>query len=127
MPTIEDFRKFEFKIAKIVQVEDHPNADKLYVIKVDVGGAYCNTPVLDPIPDQDPIPNPNIKQIVAGIKLAYTKEELIGKSVILVDNLDPATLRGVESRGMLLAASGQDGLPVLVVPERNVEPGSKVK
>ncbi|MEK7376942.1 MAG: hypothetical protein AABZ57_07275 [Candidatus Margulisiibacteriota bacterium] len=107
MPTIDDFRKFEFKIAKIVEVEDHPNADKLYVIKIDAGGTE--------------------KQIVAGIKLAYTKEELIGKSVVLADNLDPATLRGVESQGMLLAATGQDGVPILVVPEKQVEPGAKVK
>ena len=107
MPTIDDFRKFEFKIAKIVEVADHPNADKLYVIKIDTGGAE--------------------KQIVAGIKLAYTKEELVGKSVVLIDNLDPATLRGVESQGMLLAATGLDGVPILIVPEKQVEPGAKVK
>lgn len=107
MPTIDDFRKFEFKIAKIVEVTDHPNADKLYVIKIDAGGIE--------------------KQIVAGIKLAYTKEELVGKSVVLVDNLDSATLRGVESQGMLLAATGLDGVPILIVPEKAIEPGAKVK
>ncbi len=107
MPTIDDFRKFEFKIAKIIEVLDHPNADKLYVMKIDNGGTE--------------------KQIVAGIKLAYAKEELIGKSIVLIDNLEPAVLRGVESQGMLLAATGTDGVPVLVVPEKAVEPGAKVK
>lgn len=135
MPTIEDFLKFEFKIAKIVEAQDHPNADKLLVLKIDVGeieeGADLkpvrteeNIPVEEIVPS---IPVPKYKQIVAGIKRSYTKEELVGKHIVVVNNLEPAVLRGVESNGMLLAATGADGMPVLITPEKPVEPGAKVK
>lgn len=106
MATYEDFKKLEFKIAKIKEVNDHPNADKLYVIIVDVGG--------------------RTKQIIAGIKPSYKKEDLVGREVILVDNLDPAMLRGVESQGMLLAASDEKGHSI-VIPDREVTVGSIVK
>lgn len=106
MATIEDFRKLEFKVAVIKEVIEHPNADKLYVITVDVGD--------------------KTKQIVAGIRLSYAKEELIGKQVVLVDNLDPAVLRGVESQGMLLAASDEAGIAI-ISPLREVKLGSIVK
>ena len=66
------------------------------------------------------------KQIVAGIKRGYAKEELVGKFVILVDNLAPAMLRGVESQGMLLAASDQESIAVLS-PDKPMKPGSIVK
>ncbi|MDD5428378.1 MAG: hypothetical protein PHI58_03965 [Candidatus Omnitrophica bacterium] len=106
MATYEEFRKIELKIAKIKEVNDHPNADKLYVIIVEVGD--------------------KTKQIVAGIKNSYKKEDLIGREVVLVDNLDPAVLRGVESNGMLLAASDEKGLSI-VTPDREVVTGSIVK
>ena len=106
MATYEDFRKIELKIARIKEVNDHPNADRLYVIIVEVGD--------------------KTKQIVAGIKASYKKEDLIGRQVVLVDNLDPAMLRGVESQGMLLAASDDKGICV-VGPDREVVVGSIVK
>jgi len=106
MITIEDFRKLELKIAEIKEVQDHPNADKLYILVLDVAGSK--------------------KQVVAGIKGSYNKEELQGKLVVLVDNLQSAVLRGVESQGMVLAASDESGV-VLVTPERNVKNGSIVK
>lgn len=106
MATYEDFKKLEFKIAKIKEVSDHPNADRLYVIIVDLGG--------------------RTKQIVAGIKSSYSKEALIGREVVLVDNLDPAVLRGVESQGMLLAASDDKGISV-ISPDRDIVLGSIVK
>lgn len=135
MPTIDDFMKFEFKVAKIVEVEDHPNADRLYVIKIDTGmtaeqniapeNKDANDPVEAPhaTPQQ---PEPILKQVVAGIKKSYKKEDLIGKYVVVVDNLEPAVLRGVESQGMLLAASDDEGISI-VSPERPVKPGSRVK
>jgi methionine--tRNA ligase beta chain len=104
--TIDEFKKIELKIAQIKDVADHPNADKLYVITVDTGSIT--------------------KQIVAGIKKGYTKEELVGKFVVLVNNLAPAVLRGVESQGMLLAASDQDSIAVLS-PDKPMKPGSTVK
>ncbi len=106
MITYEDFRKIELKIAKIKDVQEHPNADRLYVIKVEVAGGE--------------------KQIVAGIRNSYAKEALIGKYVVLVDNLEPALLRGVESQGMLLAASDEKGISV-ISPDREVLTGSIVK
>ncbi len=106
MISIEDFRKLELRIGQIKTVEDHPNADRLYVISVEVGD--------------------KIKQLVAGIKGFYQKEELVGKSVVVVDNLEPAILRGVESQGMLLAASDENDLAI-IAPERAIKPGSTVK
>jgi methionyl-tRNA synthetase len=104
--TIDDFRKLELKIAEIKEVNDHPNADRLYVITIDVGGVQ--------------------KQIVAGIKSSYAKESLVGKQVVVVNNLEPAVLRGVESQGMLLAASDETGI-CIISPERKTTLGSVVK
>ncbi|MDD5422663.1 MAG: methionine--tRNA ligase subunit beta [Candidatus Omnitrophota bacterium] len=106
MASFEDFKKLEFKTAKIKEVNDHPNADRLYVIMLDVGD--------------------KTKQVVAGIKNAYKKEDLVGRQVVLVDNLDPAMLRGVESQGMILAASDDKGMAI-VTPDKEMTPGSVVK
>jgi len=106
MATIDDFRKLEFKIGEIKEVSDHPDADRLYVVTVDLGD--------------------KTKQLVAGIRGSYQKEELIGKQVVVVDNLDPAMLRGVESQGMILAASDEEGIAI-VSPLRKIKLGSVVK
>jgi methionyl-tRNA synthetase (EC 6.1.1.10) len=106
MITIEDFKKLELRVAKIKDVQDHPNADKLYVITLDLGD--------------------RTKQVVAGIKKAYTKEQLLGRQIVVVDNLEPAILRGVESQGMLLAASDETTLSILTL-EKEVKLGSIVK
>src|SRR4030042_6663332 len=103
MITYEDFKKLELKVAQIKEVNDHPNADRLYVITIDLGD--------------------RLKQVVAGIKSSYQKENLIGKQVVVVDNLEPAMLRGVESQGMLLAASDEQGISIVTL-ERKVKPGS---
>jgi len=107
MATIDDFRKLEFKVAEIKEVNDHPNADRLYVITLDLGG--------------------RTKQVVAGIRGSYpNREELIGKQVVVVDNLDPAVLRGVESQGMILAGSDESGV-FIVSPSKPLKLGSIVK
>ena len=106
MINIDDFRKLELKIGEIKEVNDHPNADKLYIVVVDLGD--------------------KTKQLVAGIKGSYAKEDLIGKQVVVVDNLEPAVLRGVESQGMILAASDEEGITI-VSPQRKVKLGSIVK
>ncbi len=106
MITIEDFKKIELKVAEIKEVSEHPNADRLYVITVDLGD--------------------RTKQVVAGIRSSYQKEDLIGKQVVVVDNLEPALLRGVESQGMILAASDEEGIAV-VSPARKIKLGSIVK
>lgn len=105
--TIDDFKKFEFKIAQIVEAAVHPNADKLLVLKVDVGG--------------------EVRQIVAGIRRSYAPEQLVGKRICVVANLDPAVIRGVESQGMLMAASDEQGVSVLTPDRPDVTLGSTVK
>lgn len=106
MVTIDDFRKIELRVAQIKEVNDHPDADKLLVLVLDVGD--------------------KTKQVVAGIKSGYTRETLLGKYVVLVDNLEPALLRGVESQGMILAGSDESGI-TLVIPEKPLKLGSVVK
>ncbi len=106
MPTIDEFKNFQFVVAQIKEVKEHPNADRLYVLKVDNGT--------------------EIKQLVAGIRKSYTPEQLIGRRVIIVNNLEPAVIRGEESRGMILAASDENGISVLGL-DRDVVLGSIVK
>lgn len=106
MATLEDFKKIELRIGEILEVAVHPNADKLYVLQVQVGETK--------------------KQIVAGIRPFYSPEELKGKRVAVVDNLEPVILRGVESQGMLLAASDESGMGVLTL-DRPISVGAKVK
>jgi methionyl-tRNA synthetase len=105
MITIDEFRKVELKVATVKSAEAHPNADRLLVLKVDLGSEE--------------------RQIVAGIRAHYTPEELVGKQVVVVANLETAKLRGVESQGMVLAASDTDRIVVLT-PEKEVAPGAKV-
>lgn len=87
--TFEDFCKVKLAVAEIVEARDHPNADKLLVLKLRLGERE--------------------KQICAGIKGHYTPEQLIGKRIIVVDNLAPRTLRGETSEGMLLATHDHGG------------------
>lgn len=101
----DDFAKLDLRVAEVKKVEDHPNADKLYVVELDVGG--------------EP------RQIVAGIKSTYKPEELIGKKIVFIANLKPAKIRGVESKGMLLAAESGDVLSV-VVPDKDISSGAKL-
>src|SRR5215470_2825023 len=104
--TIDEFGKVELRVATIKAAEPHPKADRLLVLKIDLGTEE--------------------RQLVAGIRAHYTPEELIGKQIVVVANLQPAVLRGVESQGMLLAAS--DGERVIVLsPEKSIAPGSKVR
>jgi len=106
MISIEEFKKLNIRIARIKEVSDHPNADRLYVVRLVIGEEE--------------------RDVVAGIKKAYTREELLGKLVVVVENLEPAVIRGVESKGMILAT--QDGETMAVLsPEKPVAPGSIVK
>lgn len=106
MATYDDFKKIEFRVAKIKDVVEHPNADRLYIVTVDLGD--------------------RTKQVVAGIRNSYKKEDLIGRQVVVVDNLDPAVLRGVESQGMILAASDENGSSIVTLA-RETKLGSVVK
>jgi len=104
--TYADFAKLELRIAKVVAAREHPNADKLLLLQIQVGDVE--------------------KQIVAGIRGHYEPASLVGRQVVVVNNLEPAMIRGEESNGMLLAASDSSGV-VLLRPERDCESGAGVK
>jgi len=105
--SIEEFGRLRLRIGVITTAQDHPNADRLLVLTVDAG---------------DGAP----RQVVAGIKQSYSAASLVGKHVVVVTNLKSATLRGVESQGMVLAASDGSSL-TLLIPEQPLPPGSTVK
>ncbi|MEM2979412.1 MAG: class I tRNA ligase family protein, partial [Methanomassiliicoccales archaeon] len=100
----KDFEKLDLRVGEIVGISDHPNADKLYILDVEVGKRI---------------------RLVAGLKGHYPKDKLIGKQIVVVTNLQPAKLRGVESQGMLLAAE-HGGKVVLLTPHEKVPAGTKV-
>ena len=103
--TFEDFKKCELKVAVVLDAQEIPGADRLWRLTVDVGSEK--------------------KEIVAGVKLWYDKEALIGKRIVVVNNLAPAVIRGVESRGMLLAAKEGQEFGLLTV-DKPLPPGSVV-
>ena len=102
----DDFKKLGLKTAEILAAEKVEGADKLYKLQIKMGNEE--------------------QQIVSGIADHYTPEELIGKMVVVVSNLEPATIRGVESKGMLLAASRKKELSLIIVDGKKVESGKKV-
>ena len=101
--TIDDFAKLDLKVATVISAEKHPKADKLLVLQLQVG--------------------PEVRQVVSGIANAYKPEELVGQNVILVANLKPVQLRGIESQGMILAATKDDLLKLVTADIKN---GSQV-
>jgi len=106
MITFDDFKKIELKIAKVLEAEEVPGAEKLLKLQIDLGSEK--------------------RQIVAGIKKSYQVKDLIGREIVVVVNLEPRMVMGIESNGMLLAASDDTG-PVLLGPYKDVVPGSGVK
>ncbi len=102
----DPFSKLDLRVAKIIDVKDHPQADKLYLMQLDLG----------------PLGK---RIIVAGIKPCYSKEELNGKSIIIVTNLKSATIRGIQSKGMLLAAEDDQGDVSLLDP-KDATPGTEI-
>ena len=87
--SFEDFSKLDLRVAKVTAVRDHPNADKLVVLDIDLGGEQ--------------------RQIIAGLKPYCDTQALAGKSLVIVTNLAPRKMRGLESNGMLLAATWHEG------------------
>ncbi|MBU0672791.1 MAG: methionine--tRNA ligase subunit beta [Candidatus Margulisbacteria bacterium] len=102
-----DFQKMDIRVGEIKSAEDVEGADKLYKVMVDIGGEE--------------------RQLVAGIKQHYSKEELPGKKVLVLTNLDPKKIRGVESRGMVLCAHNEDRSQlVCTTVEKDIAIGSRV-
>ena len=105
--TIDDFAKVGLRVGKVIAAEKMPKADKLLVMKVEMGA--------------------EVRTIVSGIAKYYTAEEMVGKQVVVVANLAPHAFRGVVSEGMLLCADDGQGGVVLVSPEKIVASGSEVR
>ena len=104
----EDWKKLDLRIGEIKEVDNHPNADKLILLKVDIGD--------------------KIISLVAGIKNYYKKEKLIGKKIVVFANLEPSIIRGIKSEGMVLASEDKESNIVsLLIPDQDVKNGSVIR
>ena len=106
MINFEDFQKIDLRVAKVITAEKVEGSEKLIKLQIDLSNEK--------------------RQIVAGIAQFYKSEDLIGKEIVIAANLEPRTLMGVESQGMLLAADDK-GRPVLLMPGKEVPPGTKIR
>jgi methionyl-tRNA synthetase len=106
MVCFDTFKELDLRLARVIEAEKVEGTSKLLKLTVDLGGG-------------------DTRQMVAGIAQAYDAGELVGRDVVVVSNLEPAKIRGIESRAMLLAATGDDGM-ALIVPDRILPPGTKV-
>ncbi|MCS7176666.1 MAG: methionine--tRNA ligase [Candidatus Kapabacteria bacterium] len=105
--TLETLQRLGLRIGKVVAAERIAGTDRLLLLRVDIGGEE--------------------RRIVAGIAQQYSPEQLLGRAIVVATNLKPAVIRGIESQGILLAATASDGTPVLLVPERDVPSGAEVR
>ena len=103
--TLDDFKKMELRTARVMDVQEIPGADRLWRLLIDVGNEK--------------------KEIVAGIKQHYARESLLGQTVVVVNNLVPSVIRGVESKGMLLAARSDTQFSLLML-DKDLPPGSPI-
>jgi len=108
MINIDDFKKVEIKVGTIKSVEEIEGSEKLYKFSIDLG-------------------EPEPRQVLGGLKLSYQPDELVGKQVLIAANLEPRKLMGLESQGMILAASDSEGKPVIVSPIKDVGNGTVIK
>ena len=106
MILFEEFQKIELKVAKVLSAEKVEKSNKLLKLQIDLGG--------------------ETRQLVAGIAQQYTPESIVGREIIVVANLEPRVVFGIESQGMLLAASSPDG-PVLLKPDKEVPSGCGIR
>lgn len=106
MIKFQDFQKIELVVGEVLEAEKIEGSERLILLKVNIGD--------------------EVRQIVAGIGNFYQPEDLVGKEIVVVANLEPKKLMGYESQGMLLAAVKEDGEVVLVVPEKKTGAGTKI-
>ena len=105
--TYDEFKKLDLRIAEIRSAEEIPGADKIYKLSIDLGG--------------------ETRELVAGLKLFYDQASLVGRKIVMLANLEPRTIRGIMSHGMLLAAGNEDkSSVVLLTPEKDIPSGAKV-
>ena len=105
MISFDEFSKIDLRVAKIIEAEKVEESEKLLKLKIDLGQ--------------------ETRQIVAGIAKLYKPEDLIGKEIVVVANLEPKVLRGLESQGMLLAAENRENISLLI-PDKEIPPGAKI-
>ncbi len=123
--SFEDFKKLDIRIGKIISAERVEGSDKLLKLEVDFGQEPMNLSVMgDESPKEHNLPIK--RRIIAGIAQFYAPEALIGKECPFAYNLAPRVLKGMESQGMILCPSNENG-PVLLHPDKEVPPGSLVK
>ena len=103
---IEEFQRWDLRVARVLAAEPHPRADRLLKLRVDMGDGE--------------------RPLVAGIAAQYRPEELVGRLIVVLANLKPARLRGEESQGMLLAASSGEVISLLA-PDRDLPPGARIR
>ena len=106
MIVFEDFKKLDLRVARVEEADRIEGSDKLIKLKIDTGEGE--------------------RQLVAGVGRKYGPEELVGRLIIIVANLEPRTIMGLESQGMLLAADSEEG-PILLMPDREVPPGAVIR
>ena len=104
--SFDQFKNIELRVAKVLEAEKVKKADKLLKMKIDMGNEH--------------------RTIVAGVALSYTPEEMVGKQIVVVANLEPAKIRGIESNGMLLAAVDENDDLCVIVPEKEMANGTKI-
>jgi methionyl-tRNA synthetase len=110
--TIDEFSQAELRVGKVAAAEKVEGSEKLLKLQLDLGG-----------PDPE---HPEMRQILSGIAKWYAPEDLIGRNLVIIANLEPRTMMGFESQGMVLAAHGDNGEAVVLMPEKDVPPGAKI-
>ena len=104
--SFDQFKELDLRVAKVLEASRVEGSEKLLKLSIDIGDEK--------------------RQLIAGVGKVYEPESLIGKEIVVVVNLEPKTMMGFESRGMLLAAHDENGNPVLLMPEKETPPGSKI-
>lgn len=108
MISIDDFKKLNIVVGTVESVEEIEGSEKLYKFSINIGEEQT-------------------RQVLGGLKLSYQKDELLGKQVLVLANLEPRKMMGLKSQGMILAASDSDGKPVIISPIKPIANGSMVK
>lgn len=135
MISIDDFKKVELTVGKILSAEKLPDADKLLKLSVDFGlkvsalaPASAVSAAASPAGEIEERKERDVRQIVSGIALHFPEpEKLVGKNCLFVANLEPRTIRGVESNGMIVAVSTEDGKFSLLEAGAEIPPGTKAR
>lgn len=120
MISIDDFKKVEMRVGKVLEALRVEGSEKLLKLRVDIGGDSSTGSSIE----LSQMPSGQAeRQIIAGVGKQYEPEALVGRSIVIVTNLEPRSLMGLESQGMLLAASLDDTIAILG-PDKNIPPGS---